>query len=109
MQEDPAEDNSEKQQRGRPFQPGVSGNVRGRPKGSKNKITRAVIEAVEAGGQSPLDFMLAVMRDPNAPAERRDAMARAAAPYVHPRRAPEHTNVTAPIVIEITEREYGVL
>ena len=33
----------------------------------------------------PLDFMLAVMRDPNADHKRRDAMAMAAAPYLHPR------------------------
>jgi hypothetical protein len=31
--------------------------------------------------------MLSVMRDENAPAERRDDMARAAAPYVHPKLA----------------------
>jgi len=29
--------------------------------------------------------MLAVMRDPNEPPERRDEMAKAAAPYVHPK------------------------
>jgi hypothetical protein len=34
-------------------------------------------------GQSPLDYMLAVMRDNNADVSRRDRMAIAAAPYVH--------------------------
>ena len=33
--------------------------------------------------------MLKVMRDPKADKERRDDMARAAAPYLHARRAPE--------------------
>jgi hypothetical protein len=33
----------------------------------------------EAGGELPLQYMLAVMRDPNADQQRRDAMARAAA------------------------------
>src|SRR5689334_14811352 len=35
--------------------------------------------------QSPLDYMLAVMRDPGADDGRRDKMAIAAAPYVHGR------------------------
>jgi hypothetical protein len=33
----------------------------------------------------PLDYMLAVIRDPNAGITRRDRMAIAAAPYCHPR------------------------
>jgi hypothetical protein len=36
-------------------------------------------------GEVPLDFMLAVMRDPDADYKRRDAMAIAAAPYLHPK------------------------
>ena len=36
-------------------------------------------------GLTPLEYMLAVMRDPNEPPERRDEMAKAAAPYVHPK------------------------
>ncbi len=75
--------NKSRKQRGQPFQPGVSGNAHGRPKGSRNKRTRALIEAVEAGGETPLQYMLRVMRDPNADAKRRDAMATAAAPYLH--------------------------
>ena len=31
----------------------------------------------------PLDYMLGVMRDPNATAKRRDDMAKAAAPFLH--------------------------
>ena len=41
--------------------------------------------AVEASGKTPLDYMISVMRDPKADARRRDAMAAAAAPYVHHR------------------------
>jgi hypothetical protein len=33
----------------------------------------------------PLDYMLAVIRDPNAGTARRDKLAIAAAPYCHPR------------------------
>jgi len=75
--------NKSGKQRGRPFKPGVSGNARGRPKGARNRRTRAVLEAAEAGGEMPLDYMLTVMRDPKADGKRRDAMAIAAAPYLH--------------------------
>ena len=36
-------------------------------------------------GRSPLDYMLAVINDPAASVSRRDRMAIAAAPYMHPR------------------------
>ena len=75
--------NKSSKQRGRPFQPGVSGNARGRPKGARNRRTRALIEAAEASGETPLQYMLRVMRDRSADAKRRDAMATAAAPFLH--------------------------
>ena len=59
----------------------------GRKKGSRNKRPRELIERIEASGLVPLEYMLAVMRDENAPSERRDEMAKAAAPFVHPRLA----------------------
>jgi hypothetical protein len=48
-----------------------------------NKRTRTLIEAAQAGGELPLDYMLRVMRDPSASAKRRDEMAKAAAPFLH--------------------------
>jgi len=36
-------------------------------------------------GSTPLEYMLAIMRDPGADQTRRDRMAMAAAPYCHPR------------------------
>jgi hypothetical protein len=57
----------------------------GRPKGARSKKTVALIAAIEASGLTPLDYMLAVMRNPKAPEEHRMAMAKAAARYVHPR------------------------
>jgi hypothetical protein len=38
-----------------------------------------------AGGKTPLEYMLAVMNDESASAQRRDDMARAAAMFCHPR------------------------
>jgi hypothetical protein len=57
----------------------------GRPKGSKNKPKFELPEQREryANVETPLDFMLAVMRDPLADFRRRDDMAKAAAPYCH--------------------------
>src|SRR5260221_7486186 len=57
----------------------------GRRKGTPNKKTREFRESVEASGLTPLEYMLAVLRDETAPVERRHEMAKAAAPFVHPR------------------------
>ena len=58
----------------------------GRQKGTPNRATTAAsIQAeIAASGEKPLDYMLRVMRDETAEPIRRDAMAKAAAPYVHP-------------------------
>jgi hypothetical protein len=59
----------------------------GRVKGTPNKKTRQLQEAIEASGLTPLEHMLSVLRDPNAGALERMDAAKAAAPYVHPRLA----------------------
>lgn len=57
--------------------------------GRKTKAVRDALEACELaakrskGEMSPLDFMLAVMRDEEQDMRLRTAMAQAAAPYVH--------------------------
>jgi hypothetical protein len=40
--------------------------------------------------EMPLDYMIRVMRDPSTEPHRRDAMAKAAAPYLHPQLAVTH-------------------
>ena len=77
--------NKSGKQRGRPFRPGASGNPRDRPRGSLNKRTQKVLEAAEAGGEMPLDFLLRLMRDPHSPMARRLEAAKAAAPFLHPK------------------------
>lgn len=58
----------------------------GRPPGAKNRRTRDIAEALAADGRmTPLEYMLRVMRDSKADKGRRDEMAKAAAPYMHPR------------------------
>jgi hypothetical protein len=41
--------------------------------------------AAAASGETPLEYMLRVMRDVTVEHSRRDEMAKAAAPYLHPR------------------------
>ena len=60
----------------------------GRKKGSKNKASVAKEHAAKKGANkslTPLQHMLKLMRDPKQPKEVRMEMAKAAAPYVHPR------------------------
>jgi hypothetical protein len=75
----------------------------GRIKGTKNKrtsaIERAAAEAV-AGNLTPLQYMLAAMRDPNVDPKRRDEMAKAAAPYVHPRLTATDFHIKEPDVVD---------
>jgi len=59
----------------------------GRVKGVPNKASAAKAQEVAASGLTPLDYMLAIMRDETATVDRRDDMAKAAAPYVHPKLA----------------------
>ena len=57
----------------------------GRKPGAVAQKTREIADAAAAEGITPLDYMLAVLRDPEADQHRRDEMAKSAAPYMHPR------------------------
>jgi len=59
----------------------------GRKKGTPNRVTLAKAAEIAKSGITPLDYMLKVMRDKKGDPYRRDEMARAAAPYVHPKLA----------------------
>lgn len=59
---------------------------KGRAKGTRDKATRLALEAAKNGGELPLEYLLRIMRDPDASLTRRDYAAAAAAPYLHPRR-----------------------
>ena len=77
--------------------PFVKGQARplnaGRKKGTPNKKTlermaredaAKLLEAKALENDLPLDHMLRTMRDPTVEPHRRDTMAKAAAPYIHP-------------------------
>src|SRR6516225_10204875 len=71
----------------------------GRKKGTPNRKTlermaredaAKLLEAKALENDLPLDHMLRVMRDPTVEPHRRDAMAKAAAPYLHPQLSAIH-------------------
>ena len=59
----------------------------GRKAGSVTRKTRDIADRAAANGETPLEFMLSRMRDPEAPMADRQDMAKAAAPFIHPRLA----------------------
>ncbi len=59
----------------------------GRKPGILTTKTREIAEQAIQGGITPLDYMLAILRDPTLKPEDRFEAAKAAAPYVHPRLA----------------------
>lgn len=74
----------------------------GRKPGSKNKRTKEMLEGAKAGGLMPVDYFLEILRNTkNSTGLRLDA-AKAAAPYLHARRAAEdkHGNVPQERIIE---------
>src|SRR5712675_2309613 len=55
----------------------------GRPKGAVSKANELARRKAAESGMLPLEYMLNIMRDPKQKKERRDDMAKAAAPYCH--------------------------
>ena len=79
----------------------------GRQKGTPNKKTQELQTEIRATGETPLEYMLRVMRDQTLDHPRRDDMAAKAAPYVHARLAA--TEVTGkdgqPIEMNFSNRD----
>lgn len=55
----------------------------GRKKGQASRMNEEARLKAAEGGITPLDYMLGVLRDSEADVQRRDDMAKAAAPYLH--------------------------
>lgn len=86
-----------------PFSPGQSGNPRGKKAGTKCKRTiarDAALAKAIAAGQSPLEFLLSVMRDPRADLDMRIDAAKGAAPYVH-KKQPQDVNVSGELPAQV--------
>jgi hypothetical protein len=78
----------------------------GRQRGTPNKKTlmknAVFLAAASDPNRSPLEFMLALMRDPQVPLDLRIEMASQAAPFVHTR--PEPTRKTRPDPLDLRDR-----
>ncbi len=78
--------------------------IGGRQKGTRNKSTEERVKLAQVAansGETPLEYMLRVMRT-SEDEKRRDSMAVAAAPFVHPRLANVEANIehSGGVVIE---------
>lgn len=72
----------------------------GKPRGAKRKVTEEAIK--RAGeGETPLEYMLRIMRDEAEANDRRDKMAIAAASYMHPRAVEVSGEDGGPLTVEI--------
>jgi hypothetical protein len=74
----------------------------GRKAGTPNKASDARQARIAAEGKTPLDFMLEVMRDETKEFSQRLDMAKAAAPYVHPRLSSVEQKLDATVEGEVT-------
>ena len=81
-----AEKSKEKQRRGKPFKKGQSGNLSGRPKGSKNYKTLAFEERLESLGCDPLKVLATICNNEREETNLRLAAAKELVGYVYPKR-----------------------
>lgn len=78
----------------------------GRKAGSATAKTRQVADAAAATGITPLEFMLARMRDESAPIADRMDMAKSAAPFIHPKLSSVEANLNADISLRPSVVEF---
>ena len=89
----------------------------GRPKGTISKAKAAVAEACRAevakvygsDEETPLAYMLRVMRDASVDQKRRDQMAIAAAAFIHPRLAAVEHSGNAENPLQVVHEVLGAL
>lgn len=93
-----------------PFENGHRLSVgRGRPKGAKDRKRLAQAQLAEAAGVTPLEYLLAVMRNEHASAGERLDAAKSAAPYMHARLSNVQAEVSVaqekPLIVHIVPVE----
>ena len=71
------------------------------------KVEAEAVANCIATGETPLAYMLRVMRDPTVEDPRRDEMARAAAPYVHAKISPENTKTSDNLHVTLLQLVMG--
>ncbi len=76
----------------------------GRKKGALNKRTQEIVAAAKSDGITPLEFLLATMRDESRDYAQRLSAAKDAAPYMHPRLANVEVKGDAESPLEIITR-----
>lgn len=82
-----------------------AGRKRGSGGGGKATTkTREIANKAAAEGLTPLEYLLAVLRNPKAEPHARLDAAKAAAPYVHPRLAPIEPQRKLDDVVPLAER-----
>ena len=77
----------------------------GRPAGVPNKKTREVVEAVEESGETPLNYLLRVMRDKKKDLKDRIDAAKSAAPYCHAKLSNIEVTSEVTVLHDITDEE----
>lgn len=79
----------------------------GRKAGSANKKTREIADKAASEGETPLEFMLKMMRDVTQPIPLRAQMATSAAPYVHPRLSSVDAKVEGEVGLKVEIVRFG--
>ena len=75
--------------------------------GKPNKATATREKVLAAQGLMPLDYMLGILRDTNQTDQRRDDMAKAAAPYSHPRLSQVDASISGQLDVRTWLRDLG--
>lgn len=83
----------------------------GRPRGARDghsvPAVKSEAKAAATKKRTPLDYMLSVMNDAEADPVRRDRMAQAAAPYVHPKAEPVKESKADEVQRQAREADQG--
>lgn len=81
----------------------------GRPKGAATKKSREVADRLTINGETPLEFLLDVMRNPGVHPHARLDAAKAAAPYMHPKLASVTHSGKIGVTVNITGDDASLL
>lgn len=81
----------------------------GRKPGAANRRTREIADKALVAGLTPLEYLLALVRDETQPQSVRLDAAKAAAPYMHPRLSAVNMTATVQNVTEISDEALAAI